>query len=192
MQAPPPSIGQSMPLRYTKTKPFYCLYYMDMSITHKVMHGEIISYVKWLRVILLLVRSDRKAYVTDIDSVCMQYRKLWLWDIVDQTPRHWLISCCWSNTKTPAQIMLPCAVCHTVVARHRTKRIKPSVETLSHTSADVPAPRWLRHRWGWRRKRGRGQQGWVGVTVGEPWIFAPLLHPVRVSIFFDLELRFEF
>ena len=49
---------------------------MDMSITDKVMHGEIISYVKWLRVILLLVRSDRKAYVTDIDSVCMQYRKL--------------------------------------------------------------------------------------------------------------------
>ena len=70
----------------------------------------------------------------------MQYRNLWIRDIVDKTLRHRLRSCCRSNIETPDQIMLPCAVWHTVATRYCTKTIKPSVESSSRPPADVPAP----------------------------------------------------
>ena len=69
----------------------------------------------------------------------MQYRNMRIRYIVYQTPRHRLRSCCQSNTKTPAHIMLPCAVCHNVDTRHRKKTIKPSVESLLHPPDDVLA-----------------------------------------------------
>ena len=45
------------------------------------------------------------AYITEIDSGCMQYRNLRIRDIVDQTPRHRLISCCRSK---PRQRLISC------------------------------------------------------------------------------------
>ena len=79
-------------------------------------------------------------YIIKIHSVCMQYRNLQIRDIVDQTPRHRIRSCYRSNTETPAQIILPCAIWHIVAASYHTKTIKPSVETVSLPPADVSAP----------------------------------------------------
>ena len=122
----------------------------------------------------------------------MQYQNLQIWDIVDQTPRHWLRSCCRSNIKTPSHIMLPCAVWYTVAARHHMKTIKPSVESSLRPPVDVPAPRWLRQERVWRRRRGRGRRWGGGVIPGATWMCAPLLYRVGILIFFDLELQFEF
>ena len=130
--------------------------------------------------------------ITEIDSGCMQYRNLWIRDIVDQTPRHRLRSCFRSNTKTPAQIMLPCAVWHTVAARNRTKTIKPSLERSPRPPADVPVPRRLQHRRGWRRLKGIGRRWGGGVIAGATWMCVPLLYLDGISMFFNLELQFEF
>ena len=73
-----------------------------------------------------------------MDSGCKQYQILRILDNINQTPRHRLRSCCQTNTEIPAQIMLPCAVWHTGSARHRTKTIKQSFESLSRLLADVP------------------------------------------------------
>ena len=44
----------------------------------------------------------------------------------------------WSSTETkPAHIMLPCAVWHTVAARHRTKTIKISMESSTRSTDDA-------------------------------------------------------
>ena len=131
-------------------------------------------------------------HVTEIDSGCMRYLILRIRDIVNQTPRHRLRSCCQSNTNTPAHIMLPCTVCYTVAARHHAKTIKPSVEILLSPPDNVPASRRLQDRQIWRRKRGRCRRWGGRVRAGATWMCAPLLYPVVISILFDLELWFEF
>ena len=90
--------------------------------------------------------------------------------------------------------MLPCSVWHTVEARHRTKKIRPSVESSLRPTADLHALRQLRQQGVGRRLRGRGRGRRRGgeVRASATWMCAPLLHPVGISIFFDLELRFEF
>ena len=55
----------------------------------------------------------------------MQYQNLRIQDIVDQ------------HQDTGSQIMLPCAVWHTVAARHRTKTTNASVESLSRPPDDA-------------------------------------------------------
>ena len=122
----------------------------------------------------------------------MQYQNLRIRDIVNKTPRHRLRSCFWSNTKTPAHIMLSRAVWHTVAARHRTKTITSSVESSLRPSSVALAPRRLRQWRGWQRWRGQGRRWEGGVRAGATWMCAPLLYPVGISIFFDLSLRFEF
>ena len=121
--------------------------------------------------------------ITEKDSGCMQYWNLIIRYIVDQTPRHRLRSCFWSNNETPAQIMLPCMVGHTVSARHRTKKIKPSVEISSCPPFDLPAPCQLQQWWGWQRRRVWGRRRGGGVRAGATWMWAPLLYPVGILIF---------
>ena len=131
-------------------------------------------------------------YITEIDSRCMKYRNLRIRDIVDQTPRHRLRSCCRSNTKTLDQIMLHCAVWNTVATSDCTKTIKPSMESSLRPPAYVPAPCQLWQWRGWRRRKGRDRRWGGRVISGATCMWSPLLYLVGISVFFYLDLRFEF